>query len=87
MNTSLKLTPAQQLGKMIREARPKGVSQEGLAEVVGTKQPVISRYERGAAIPSSKHLSVLIHQLNLDAERVYGLIRRHYDDAGRAGAA
>ena len=77
MNTSLKLTPAQQLGRMLRNART--ISQEGLAEVVGTKQPVISRYERGAAIPSSRHLSALIHTLGLDAEEVYDLIRRHYE--------
>ena len=68
---------------MIREAR--NVSQEGLAEVVGTKQPVISRYERGAAIPSSRHLSVLIHHLGLDAERVYDLVRRHYAEQGNVG--
>ena len=79
MTTSRKLTPAQQLGAAIRQARGSHLSQEGLAEVVGTKQPVVSRYERGAAIPSSRHLSALIHALGLDADQVYDLVRRHYE--------
>lgn len=85
MKTSIKLTPARQLGKLIRDARPS--SQQWLAERVGTKQPVISRYERGAAIPSSRHLSALIHTLHLDAEQVYDLVRRHYEQTGNGDKA
>ena len=87
MNTSLKLTPALKLGTAFREEREsRGLSQEALASLIGTRQPVISRYERAAAIPSSRHLSELIHQLGLDAEHVYDLVRRHYADNPRADA-
>lgn len=90
MKTSPKLPPAQQLGATIRGARGSDglrLSQEKLAYLVGTKQPVISRYERGEAIPSSRHLSALIHLLDLDAEAIYDLVRRHYDDESMRGAA
>ena len=90
MKTSHKLSPAKQLGALLRTARPEGMSQERLAEVIGTKQPVVSRYERGQAIPSSRHLSALIQVLDLDAEGVYALVRRHYqalDREGNGGAA
>lgn len=85
MKTSNRLAPARQLGELIRQART--VSQEGLAELIGTKQPVISRYERGAAIPSSRHLSALIHVLHLDADKVYDLVRRHYAEQPNGGEA
>lgn len=85
MNTSLKFTPARKLGLMIREARD-ARSQEQLAELVGTVQPVISRYERGT-VPSSGHLAALIFHLGLDAEEVYELVHRHYEDQRRAKAA
>lgn len=90
MKTSQKLSPAKQLGGLLRTARPSGMSQERLAEIVGTKQPVVSRYERGQAIPSSRHLSALIQALGLDAEEVYALVHRHYealDREGNGGAA
>lgn len=85
MKTSLKLTPARKLGAAIREARGRHRSQEWLADRVGTAQPVISRYERGQSIPSSRHLSALIHELGLDAEEVYELVRRHFADLDREG--
>ena len=85
MKTSRRLSPSQALGASIRQARGP-LSQERLAEVIGTKQSVISRYERGQAIPSSRHLSALIHALGLDAEEVYALVHRHYETAERGAA-
>lgn len=88
MDRTRKLTSAQKLGAAIRTARAP-LSQEQLAELIGTAQPVISRYERGTAVPSSHHLAALIHHLHLDAGDVYDLVHRHFEDKRRAerGAA
>ena len=41
-------TPAEDVGRLIREVRTAGgLTQAGLAALVGTKQSVVSRWERG----------------------------------------
>ena len=46
----------------------KGVTQEELAEKIGTKQSVISRLESGRANPSMNFLKKLAHALNSHLE-------------------
>lgn len=62
-----KLGPEFALVRMIIAKRlTKGITQKELANKIGTKQPVISRLERGTYNPSLKFLQRIAHAL--DAE-------------------
>jgi transcriptional regulator with XRE-family HTH domain len=52
-----KVDLAYEIGKMITDARiAKSMTQEKLADLIGTKQPSIARIEKGAALPSLSFL-------------------------------
>lgn len=53
---------------MIRARIEKGLTQEGLAKRIGTKQSVISRLESGRANPSVAFLKKLAQALNSHLE-------------------
>jgi transcriptional regulator with XRE-family HTH domain len=67
-------------GRLIREARElAGLSQAELAARIGTKQPVISRWERGLESPRVDTLARLLQACGFEADLVF---RRH-DDVDR----
>jgi transcriptional regulator with XRE-family HTH domain len=68
-------------GRLIREARGlAGLSQAELAARIGTRQPVISRWERGLESPRVDTLARVLQACGFEADLVF---RRH-DDVDRA---
>jgi transcriptional regulator with XRE-family HTH domain len=66
---------------LIREARHvAGLSQAELASRIGTTQPVISRWERGADVPRMDALARVLQACGFEADVLF---RRH-DDVDRA---
>jgi transcriptional regulator with XRE-family HTH domain len=60
-----------ELGDLIREARQyAGLSQAELAEAVGTKQSVISRWERGRETPRADTLARLLRACGYETDIV-----------------
>ncbi len=60
------LTPEYNLIKsIIRERQKRGLSQQALAERIGTRQPVISRLERGEGNPTLHQLQKIASALDL----------------------
>ena len=54
-------------GELIREARKRaGLTQQDLAEGLGTSQPVIARWESGATSPSVRRVVEAIRACGLD---------------------
>ena len=54
-----------QIGKMLIQARLlKGVTQEGLANLVKTKQPSIARIEGGSTVPSLRFLQKIVEAMD-----------------------
>lgn len=63
------LQPEMAVVKAVIEARAKnGVTQKDLAQKIGTKQSVISRFESGRSNPSLTFLKNLAEALNSDLE-------------------
>lgn len=55
----------------IKEARElKGITQKELAEMVGTNQKIISRYERGTQIPSVKRAEQIAAALSIRLDKL-----------------
>lgn len=55
------------VSNLITEARlHKGLTQEGLAKLLNTKQPSISRMERGTSLPSLSFLMKIADALGMD---------------------
>ncbi len=68
-------------GRLVREARGiAGLSQAELAERVGTKQSVISRWERGVEEPRLSTLARVLRACGFEADLEF---RRH-DDVDRS---
>ncbi|MGH8982829.1 MAG: helix-turn-helix domain-containing protein [Acidimicrobiia bacterium] len=68
-------------GLLIREARRRaGLSQAELAARLGTKQSVISRWERGLDTPRIDTLARILHACGFEAD----LTLRRHDDVDRA---
>ncbi len=68
-------------GLLVREARSiAGLTQAQLAEAVGTKQSVISRWERGLDEPRIGTLARLLRACGLEADVAF----RRLDDVDRA---
>jgi transcriptional regulator with XRE-family HTH domain len=68
-------------GLLIREARElAGLSQTELARRIGTRQPVISRWERGVESPRVDTLARILQACGFEADLVF---RRH-DDVDRS---
>ena len=60
-----------ELGNLIREARQyAGMSQTELAEAVGTKQSVISRWERGREAPRADTLAKVLRACGYETDIV-----------------
>jgi transcriptional regulator with XRE-family HTH domain len=60
-----------ELGDLIREARQfAGLSQTELADAVGTKQSVISRWERGRETPRADTLAKLLRACGYETDLV-----------------
>ena len=60
-------------GKRLNEARKKqGLSQEELAEMIGTKGPAIGRYERSVANPTIEVAIKLANALNISLDFLVG---------------
>lgn len=53
---------------IIRERNKRGWSQTDLAEAIGSRQPVISRLERGGGNPSLQTLTKIAQALDLSLE-------------------
>lgn len=54
-------------GELVKEARLRaGLSQRALAEVLGTTQPVVARWESGAVSPSFRRVVDAIRACGLD---------------------
>jgi transcriptional regulator with XRE-family HTH domain len=68
-------------GSLIREARElAGLSQAELAQRIGSRQPVISRWERGLESPRVDTLARILQACGFEADLVF---RRH-DDVDRS---
>jgi transcriptional regulator with XRE-family HTH domain len=66
------------VGALVREARRHaGLTQAELAARLGTKQPVVSRWERGVDTPRFDTLARLLQECGFEADLVF---RRHDDD-------
>jgi transcriptional regulator with XRE-family HTH domain len=60
-----------ELGELIREARQEaGLSQAALAAALGTKQSVISRWERGHETPRADTLAAILRACGYEADVV-----------------
>ena len=60
-------------GQRLLEARKKkGISQEELAKTLGTKGPVIGRYERDEAKPSIEAAANMAHALEVSLDYLVG---------------
>jgi len=60
-------------GKNLTEVRKKkGISQDQLAKMVGTKAPVIGRYEREAAKPSIEVATKIANALEVSLDYLVG---------------
>jgi transcriptional regulator with XRE-family HTH domain len=65
-------------GALVREARTlAGLSQAELAERLGTKQTVVSRWERGVDEPRLSTLARLLQECGFEADLTF---RRHDDE-------
>jgi len=71
-------------GGLLRDARQiAGLSQSALARLIGTTQPVISRWERGLDTPRIDALARALQACGFEADLVF---RRH-DDVDRSQIA
>jgi transcriptional regulator with XRE-family HTH domain len=71
-------------GPLIREARAHaGLTQAELARRLGTKQSVVSRWERGLDVPRVDTLGRILHACGFEAD----LIFRRHDDEDRSQIA
>ena len=69
-------------GKKLMEARKnKGMSQEDLANLIGTKGPAIGRYERGVANPTIEVATKLANALNVSLDYLVGKVDTEMDEA------
>ncbi len=60
---------------VLKARKEKGLTQEDLAKMVGTKQSVISRLEKGRANPSVAFLMKLAHALQTSLEIRFAPLR------------
>ena len=69
-------------GKKLMEARKnKGMSQEDLANLIGTKGPALGRYERGVAKPTIEVATKLANALNVSLDYLVGKVDTEMDEA------
>ncbi|WMX16438.1 helix-turn-helix transcriptional regulator [Aureispira sp. CCB-E] len=62
-------------GKRLLELRKsRGISQEKLAKMLGTKGPAIGRYERDVALPALETIIKLAEALNVSIDYLLGVV-------------
>ena len=67
-----------QAGRTIASARTKaGLSQVGLADLIGVSHTRVSRWESGGSIPKPEHLVALRRELSVDTA---ALVRSYWPD-------
>lgn len=77
----------QTLTRNLREARERlGLTQVQVQAETGIAQSLISRYERGRDMPSSKHLELLAAVYGIEVPELYGL-RGIPNDDGKVSVA
>ena len=65
----------------LRERREQlGLTQLGLAKLVGKSFRTIQAWERGESFPNAKYVSVLCNIFNIDANELLGWSEAHKDD-------
>jgi transcriptional regulator with XRE-family HTH domain len=60
--------------EVIKERRTLlGLTQIGLAELLDVTQAAVSLWERGEAVPSARHRSLLVQKLGIDPDTLHRL--------------
>lgn len=63
-------------GEELREYRSReGLTQVGLAQLLGIHQTTVSQIERGSLIPSPRLQRTIVRACDLDADTVHRLVR------------